>query len=443
MLFRVSLFWNNQYDHYTYARLYEMCLKVFLFWALVAGAYASVIDDDECKITRKDLPEQKLRDHLFCDYSGYDLRPVKNHNISTNLTVKMIMKYFSYDETTATLSVDTWMALFWKDEHLKWEPKDFDGIKQIHIKNDEMWVPDLSLYNKADQSGDSAIIDEITCILDYKGSVACVPTARHEALCIPDLSKFPYDSQTCSLRFGSWIHTGEELNLLLAKPAFTMEDIQQNGNWELASISAKKSDGKYKCCPNNTFPSLEYTLVIDRISPNHASTVIIPAVVLLVMSLTSLWIPPVKQERMNLCFVNLISHFLHLQYVSWMIPTHGKTVPYLVSYARDSLLLCCFTIVLTVILKNLIEGNPKAPGWVSSVVSFLTGCKAGEIILLNDYSLKGISPLKSQEDEINIINNTNTSTENKDWLVLAKVLDRICFLIYCLIYLIMFITFLP
>ncbi|KAL3285887.1 hypothetical protein HHI36_000407 [Cryptolaemus montrouzieri] len=105
-------------------------------------------EDEECKISRGNLPEQKLKDHLFCDYSGYDLRPVKDIKTATNLTVKMVVKYFTYDELTATISVDTWLAVYWMDQHLKWEPKDFDGIKQIHLDDTDLWIPDLSLYNQ-------------------------------------------------------------------------------------------------------------------------------------------------------------------------------------------------------------------------------------------------------------------------------------------------------
>ncbi|KAK9875263.1 hypothetical protein WA026_007653 [Henosepilachna vigintioctopunctata] len=407
-------------------------------------AAESDILDETCKINRSNLPEQKLRNHLFCDYTGYDLRPVKDSKTATNLTMKLLVKYFTYEESEAMIAVDSWIAMYWMDEHLKWDPKEFSGITQIHLTHNELWIPDLSLYNRADQSDDAQIIDEITCALQNTGLIVCVPTARHEALCIPDLSKFPYDTQNCTLRFGSWIHSGEELNLRFAKPAFSLEDMQPNGNWELQSVTAHKNAGKYKCCPNNTFPSLEYIFVIKRMAANHASTIIIPSLVLLIMTLTSLWIPPNQQERMHLCFVNLIAHFMHLQYVSFMVPTHGPNTPYLVSYSRDSMLLVSFTIIFTVMLKNLIRGSLHAPVWVSTTVSFLTGFKVGQIILLNDYSIKGVDPLKGDDDLAAIINNpNNNSTDNRDWLIFAKILDRILFIVYAIIYFVMFVTFLP
>ncbi|KAL3285895.1 hypothetical protein HHI36_000415 [Cryptolaemus montrouzieri] len=288
-------------------------------------------------------------------------------------------------------------------------------------------------------------MSSVSCTLSNTGLVVCVPSARHEALCVPDFTRFPYDTQKCSLRFGSWMHNGEELNLKFAKPAFSLEDMQPNGNWELISITPRRNSGQFECCPNNTYPSLEYIFLIKRMSAIHASTIVIPAVVLLIMTLTSLWIPPNQQERLNLCFVNLIAHFLHLQYISWIVPTHGPKTPYLMSFSRDSMLLTSFTIIFTVILRNFIQGSLHAPSWVSTVVSFLTGCKAGEIILLNDYSIKGTSSLKEDDDMANIINNqsNNNPSQNQDWLIFAKVLDRICFIVYFFIYIVMFVTFMP
>lgn len=36
----------------------------------------------------------------------------------------------------------------WQDDHLSWDPKDYDGVQEIHISSDDIWTPDISLYNK-------------------------------------------------------------------------------------------------------------------------------------------------------------------------------------------------------------------------------------------------------------------------------------------------------
>lgn len=36
----------------------------------------------------------------------------------------------------------------WTDINLKWNPDDYGGVKQIRIPSDDIWRPDLVLYNK-------------------------------------------------------------------------------------------------------------------------------------------------------------------------------------------------------------------------------------------------------------------------------------------------------
>uniref|UniRef100_A0A914RK91 Neurotransmitter-gated ion-channel ligand-binding domain-containing protein n=1 Tax=Parascaris equorum TaxID=6256 RepID=A0A914RK91_PAREQ len=33
---------------------------------------------------------------------------------------------------------------------LAWNPEDWGGIKKIHIPSDQIWIPDILLYNKYD-----------------------------------------------------------------------------------------------------------------------------------------------------------------------------------------------------------------------------------------------------------------------------------------------------
>ncbi len=36
----------------------------------------------------------------------------------------------------------------WVDEHLRWDPADFDGLESFRIPCDLLWLPDIVLYNK-------------------------------------------------------------------------------------------------------------------------------------------------------------------------------------------------------------------------------------------------------------------------------------------------------
>lgn len=36
----------------------------------------------------------------------------------------------------------------WQDRKLVWNPAEWGGIKKIHVPSDQIWTPDILLYNK-------------------------------------------------------------------------------------------------------------------------------------------------------------------------------------------------------------------------------------------------------------------------------------------------------
>ena len=36
----------------------------------------------------------------------------------------------------------------WNDYKLKWDPEEYGGVSKLHVPADEIWLPDIVLYNK-------------------------------------------------------------------------------------------------------------------------------------------------------------------------------------------------------------------------------------------------------------------------------------------------------
>ena len=53
------------------------------------------------------------------------------------------------DEKKSLITVDSWMRMAWKDSKLSWNPKDYKEFNgSMHFDSDELWKPDVLLYNK-------------------------------------------------------------------------------------------------------------------------------------------------------------------------------------------------------------------------------------------------------------------------------------------------------
>ncbi|KAF5291357.1 hypothetical protein FQA39_LY03508 [Lamprigera yunnana] len=375
----------------------------------------------------------------MCDYDK-SIRPVVNHSSNITVTIRMILKFFEYQPILNTISVHSWLVVFWKDEHLKWTPADYESIKQFYISSDEIWTPDLSIYNKNDLSGDLSAFSAIKCLLSYNGLVVCVSPSRHDGMCIADLKKYPYDQQNCTLRYGSWVHTGEEIDFKTASPPISVTDYLPNSNWKLLKVTIQKNHGHYNCCPDNTFPSISYKFYIERHSATQAASIIIPSLVLIIVTLTTLWMNPEEFDRLCLACCNLVAHILHLQMVSIELPSSGDVPPLLIVYSRDSLLLCTFTIVLSVILKTMLRSSKSSPAWISTIVSGILSNRPGQLFLLYEGNVKSLASARNEEDTVNIIEN-GAPEPNRDWKMFAILIDRLSFIAFLVTYAFMFITF--
>jgi hypothetical protein len=36
----------------------------------------------------------------------------------------------------------------WRDYKLSWDPADYGGVKYLHVPSQDIWLPDIVLYNK-------------------------------------------------------------------------------------------------------------------------------------------------------------------------------------------------------------------------------------------------------------------------------------------------------
>lgn len=162
------------------------------------------------------------------------------------------------------INVFVWMVMGWTDDHFKWDPREYGNLKTFYEMSDQIWMPDLSLYNGEIQENSC---EKTNCVISSTGSVICVPPCKYSGHCAGSFTRWPYDRQNCTLNFGAWINTGEEINFVPAKNSVETTDSLLNHEWKLVSISMKKHDGSYACCPNQTFPSLRYNFILER----HAS----------------------------------------------------------------------------------------------------------------------------------------------------------------------------
>ncbi|XP_058803962.1 neuronal acetylcholine receptor subunit alpha-2-like isoform X2 [Phymastichus coffea] len=398
----------------------------------------------DCNTAGLKSPTLRLKRHLFCEYD-VSVRPVTENNKAVNVSVMIAPKFMGFVERSSTFIIHTWVFINWKDEHLTWKPEDFDGVNQIKVKSDEIWVPDFSVYNSGDLERSQTGVPNTMCLLFSTGTISCVPTMRYTTQCDTDYTYWPYDKQKCSIRMGSWTHTGEEISLNFRKKGISMKGFTGHKQWLVTNYTSKKYSPTFNCCPNDTFPTLIANFYLQRHSPMMHAVYITPAVVLMVITLTVLWLDSRSIERISLASINFVCHILCLYDLHWMLPSNGISPPNILLFYRDSMVLATFAMIVTALLRKLQVANSSAPGWIVSTVTFMASNRAGRFLLLDNADVKAelSNAERDSEDTVESANVAVTKKHDDSWRKLAIIVEWIAFFATTFTYFLLLILLVP
>ncbi|KAH7945217.1 hypothetical protein HPB49_008449 [Dermacentor silvarum] len=104
------------------------------------------------------------------------------------------------------MTTNLWVEQYWDDYKLSWDPRDYGGVDMLHVPSDHIWRPDIVLYNNAD--GNFEVTLSTKAQLNYTGRIQWKPPAIYKSSCEIDVEFFPFDEQTCLMKFGSWTYDG-------------------------------------------------------------------------------------------------------------------------------------------------------------------------------------------------------------------------------------------
>ncbi|EDW51302.1 GM21431 [Drosophila sechellia] len=154
---------------------------------------------------------KRLYDDLLSNYNKL-VRPVVN--VTDALTVRIKLKLSQLIDVNLKnqiMTTNLWVEQSWYDYKLKWEPKEYGGVEMLHVPSDHIWRPDIVLYNNADGNFEVTLATKAT--LNYTGRVEWRPPAIYKSSCEIDVEYFPFDEQTCVMKFGSWTYDGFQVDL--------------------------------------------------------------------------------------------------------------------------------------------------------------------------------------------------------------------------------------
>ncbi|XP_005987339.2 5-hydroxytryptamine receptor 3B, partial [Latimeria chalumnae] len=299
----------------------------------------------------------QLTRQLLWNYSK-GVRPVKNWMQPTTVYIDLFIRaVLDVDGQTQKLTTYIWYQQLWNDDFLVWNASAFDGINEISLPSDVIWVPDI-IINEFVDVGKSPDLPYV--YVNSSGTIKDNKPIQAVSACRLEIYAFPFDIQNCTLTFSSWLHTVEDVNLALWR---SFEEIKRdksafldNGEWELISVPSKYEILKAE---SGDYAQIQFNVVIRRRPLLYVVSLLIPSIFLMVVDVMSFYLPPDSGTRITFKASILLGYTVVRVNMSDELPATAVKTPLIGVFFAVCMALLVLSLAKSILVVKLLHVTEK------------------------------------------------------------------------------------
>ncbi|XP_058445599.1 acetylcholine receptor subunit alpha-like isoform X5 [Malaya genurostris] len=329
-------------------------LRAWLLSALVV--HSAVAGNPDAK---------RLYDDLLSNYNKL-VRPVVNTSDVLRVCIKLkLSQLIDVNLKNQIMTTNLWVEQSWYDYKLRWEPKEYGGVQMLHVPSDHIWRPDIVLYNNADGNFEVTLATKAT--IYSEGLVEWKPPAIYKSSCEIDVEYFPFDEQTCVLKFGSWTYDGFKVDLRhmdeqsgsnIVDVGVDLSEFYMSVEWDILEVPAVRNEKFYTCC-DEPYLDITFNITMRRKTLFYTVNIIIPCMGISFLTVLTFYLPSDSGEKVTLSISILISLHVFFLLVVEIIPPTSLVVPLLGKYLIFAMILVSISICVTVVVLNVHFRSPQ------------------------------------------------------------------------------------
>lgn len=296
------------------------------------------------------VQEENLMNTLFGKESQYNplITPISNTSepldVYFGLTLVQIINVYEKEQI---IKVNVWLQLRWLDYRMRWNPDRFGRLESIRVPPDKVWTPDLFLFNNAD--GNYEVSYKSNAVISSEGNILWIPPAIFKITCTINVEYFPFDKQTCELRFGSigldpsqvrfdWYATPNSMEL---------SDYAKSGTWSLLAAPAEMRTVRSPDPPYTAHTEIVFFMTIGRYSLFYTINLVIPTLMISVLTITLFCLPSDAGEKMMLCTSILVALVFFMLLISKILPSTSLSIPLISKYLMFTFIMNLLSVFLS------------------------------------------------------------------------------------------------
>ncbi|CAN7980015.1 unnamed protein product [Ixodes pacificus] len=257
------------------------------------------------------------------------------------------------------MTTNLWVEQYWYDYKLTWDPNEYGGVDMLHVPSDHIWRPDIVLYNNAD--GNFEVTLSTKAQLNYTGRIQWKPPAIYKSSCEIDVEYFPFDEQTCLMKFGSWTYDGFKVDLRhvdevpnqsLVEIGIDLTEFYLSVEWDILEVPAVRHEKYYTCC-EQPYIDITFNISMRRKTLFYTVNLIIPCMGISFLTVLVFYLPSDSGEKVALSISILLSLTVFFLLLAEIIPPASLVVPLLGKYLLFTMVLVTLSICVTVVVLNV------------------------------------------------------------------------------------------
>ncbi|XP_068115950.1 5-hydroxytryptamine receptor 3A-like [Hyperolius riggenbachi] len=300
------------------------------------------------------------------DQSGRltSIRPVTDWRKPTLVYVDMNFRgVLEMDEKLQIMTTLMAFEMVWENELLMWQPDDFCGISRVLIPEGTVWVPDVSISEMTEDNS----LDVTFMQLSYNGTIRRRRTLNVVTTCPLDLYKFPFDTQKCNLSFAMNMSPVSDVLLFPTSSAQDVTKLSQEefakGEWSLKQINIIQLNVSKH---SEEWSTVIYQVIVMRAPILYVINLIIPACLLVVVDVSSMFIPMEGGERLGFKITIVLGFSVLLLILNDFLPNTMEP-PILGVFCMVCLLIMIISIIDSIFISYMLylsAVRPDVPKWI-------------------------------------------------------------------------------
>ena len=257
----------------------------------------------------------QLREELF---DGYDT--LVPGEIPVVVELELVPIYANLETSERTMTVESWWRLTWYDLRLRWEPDAWEGIETIMVAGDEVWFPEVIPWHLVSEVEPRA---EPHLQLSQDGMLYASIPRKDSYFCNFNLTRFPYDTQTCSFTIGPWLYPYSALQVIPNTKGVEFAYFEPNSEYLLRRVESRAASEIYSCC-TAPFRTIIVQLVFERLPLQYRVAVTIPLIWTTYIGFLVYVLNPNAGERIGLAMTVMLTSVAIYLLIGDMMPTLGE-----------------------------------------------------------------------------------------------------------------------